>query len=145
MKKLTMALSILVIAVLGIMAVGCEGEADTYSPPGIGFITMAKGVDAEKKPVNPTTTFTTDIPEVFCSARMNNAPSAVKVTGKWIYVSGELKDTTNYEIDSASLETKTGYFSMSLTRPTNGWPKGSYKLIFVIDGKEVGSAPFTIQ
>lgn len=144
--RLAWTIPIVLAVILAVMGAGCEAlEGDTYTPPGIGFIVMAKAVDAEKKPINPTTTFTTDVSEVFCSARMNNAPSPVKVTGKWIYVNGELKDVSNYEIDSASVEVKTGYFSMSLSRPTNGWPKGNYKLVYIIDGKEVGSASFKIQ
>jgi len=143
--KLTLALAILLIASLGVIAAGCEGTV-SFTTAKITDIVMAKGVDAEKKPVSPTSTFTTDIPEIFCSAKMNNAPADTKVTGKWVYVSGEAKDLSNFEIDSATLNIDgTAYFSMSLSRPTNGWPKGSYKLVYLIDGKEAGSAPFTIQ
>jgi len=141
---LTIILSILLIISLGLTAAGCEGEAPAATA-GISDITMAKGVDAAKKPVNPTSRFTTDTPEVFCSAKMNNAPPGTKVTGKWIYVSGELAEASGYEIDSATLEIQgTSYFSMSLSRPTNGWPKGIYAVVLLIDGEEAGSAPFTV-
>lgn len=144
-KRLTLALVALLTAVLGIAAVACEGTV-SFTTANITNIVMAKAVDAEKKPVNPTSVFGTGTSEVFCSAKMNSAPEGTKVTGKWIYVSGELKDVTNYEIDSATLEIGgTAYFSMSLSRPTNGWPKGDYKLALAIDGKEAGSASFTIQ
>lgn len=143
--RISLVLVVIFVAGLFVINTGCEGTV-SFTTANITDTVMAKGVDTEKRPVNPTSTFTTDVPEIYCSAKMNNAPADTKVTGKWIYISGEIKDTTNYEIDSATLAIEgTRYFKMSLSKPTNGWPKGSYKLVLLIDGKESVSVPFTIQ
>lgn len=73
-------------------------------------------------------------------------PPDTEVKAEWIYVQGELEGTENYLIDDYSLTAEgTLYLSFSLTEPDAGWPKGEYKVILYVDGKEKLSVPFTVQ
>jgi len=147
-KLLLITLSSFLAAGLLLFAAGCEEPKPTPTPTPtatITEITMATGVDADNKPVKPTSKFTTDTARVFCSAKMNDAPPGTKVTGRWAYLSGELPGVTGYVIDSASVDIEgTKYFVLSLSKPTNGWPRGLYAVTLLVNDKEVASAPFSV-
>ena len=56
-------------------------------------------------------------------------------------------ETPNYEINGTELvleQAGTATFHFQLSRPTNGWPPGHYKMDLFIDGKPAGSAPFAV-
>ena len=139
----------ILLAVLVLMVMlgtgGCEGEV-SITTAHFNEATMALGVDANNKPVDPTTVFSTEIPEIFCSAKLSNAPDDTEINSSWIYVKGELADLTDYEIGNYTLTTGgTQYIQFSLTKPDNGWPRGNYKLVLSIDGKEVETLEFTVE
>jgi len=123
---------------------GCGGEI-SFTTASLSEATMALGADAEARPVNPTDTFTVGTPEVFCSAKLSNAPDGTEIISEWVYVQGELAGYEDHVIDSHTLTTEgSRYVAFSLPRPDAGWPKGEYKLVLYIDGKEEVTVPFTI-
>jgi hypothetical protein len=65
--------------------------------------------------------------------------------GVWISI--DAISVPNYPIDSVELKfKKKGPASahLSLSRPTNGWPPGNYRLEVYVDGQPMGSKPFSI-
>jgi len=143
-RILKLALPLLILLILpGI--VGCEGEV-SYTTASLSEATMARGVDDENKPVSPTTVFTPDTEEIFCSVKLSNAPADTEISSVWIYVGGEVEDLADYEIDSYLLTADgTRYLQFSMTKPDNDWPRGEYKLVLYVEGKESVTLPFSVE
>jgi len=133
---------IVVLLLLAISFTACEVTTASLSEA-----TMCQSVDNDDmRPIDATDIFTTDTPEIFCSVKLSSAPPDTEVKAEWIYVQGELEDTGNYLIDDYSVTAEgTLYLGFSLTKPEAGWPKGEYKVILYVDGKEKLSVPFTVQ
>jgi hypothetical protein len=143
MKKspLLIASIIVVLLLLAISFTACEVTTASLSEA-----TMCRSVDSDMRPIDATDIFATDIPEIFCSVKLSSAPPDTEVKAEWIYVQGELEGTENFLIDDYSLTAEgTLYLGFSLTKPEAGWPKGEYKVILYVDGKEKLSVPFTVQ
>ena len=141
-------LKTLIVAVALVLAalplVGCSGEV-SFTTASLSEETMALGVDSDARPVGPTETFQVDTPEIFCSVKLSHAPSDTEVAAEWIYVEGDLKGYENHTIDTYSLVTDGDrhlYFSME--RPDDGWPVGTYKIVFYVDSKEETTAFFSV-
>jgi hypothetical protein len=113
----------------------------------LGSITICKGVAGpELNPVNPTDRFTPDTDVIHAVARINNGQPGNKIKGVWISV--DAISTPDYEIHSTELvlgERGTVNGSFSISKPTNGWPKGNYRIDVYIEGKKVGAASYSIQ
>jgi len=144
-RNLSRMLVISLLSALILLSVGCEGEV-SFTTAKLSEATMALGVTDDNKPVNATKVFSPDTEEIFCSVKLSNAPSDTQVTSVWIYVGGEEEDLTNYEIDNYSVITEgTRYINFSLPRGDNAFPKGDYKLVLYVDGKESVALPFTVR
>jgi hypothetical protein len=139
------ALSLLLMAAVGVSSLaGCSGEV-SFTTAKLSEATMCLGTDAETKPVNPTDEFGVTTTEIFCSVRLSNAPDDTEVLSEWVYLKGELEGVTNYVIDSFAITTEgTRYLEFSMTSPDDGWPKGEYKVVLYIDGKEEVAVPFMV-
>lgn len=145
MKKMAYLFLIVLLLTLGLLATACSGEV-SFTTAKLSEGTMALGIDDDTKPVNPTNVFSPETEEIFCSVKLSNAPQDTEVNSKWIYIQGELEDTENYEIDSYAVTTDgTQYLQFSMSRPANGFPRGEYKLVLAIDGKEELNLPFTVE
>lgn len=147
MRKFAIFAVSMIIAslLLAIPLTGCEGEV-SFTTASLSEATMCKSVDEDMKPLDITDVFTTDTPEIFCSVKLSNAPSDTEIKAEWIYIEGELEDTSNYLIAEWSTTTDgTRHIGVSMTRPSAGWPKGEYKVVLYIDGKEELSVPFTVE
>ena len=121
----------------------------TAAGPGGGAVseaTMALGVDAQSKPLNPTSTFSANTPEIFCSVLVSNAPAGTELLSEWYYVSGEWQGVTNRLIGSVPFVTEgTQYVSLSLIVPDEGWPGGQYQVKLYLNGVLQEAVPFTVQ
>lgn len=107
---------------------------------------MCRSVDEDMQPVDAISVFNINTPEIFGSFKLSNAPSDTEIKAEWIYIRGEAEDLSNYLIDEWSTTTDgTQYISVSMTRPYDGWPRGEYKVVLYIDGKEKLSVPFTVE
>ncbi|MCD6452954.1 MAG: hypothetical protein J7K77_01535 [Dehalococcoidales bacterium] len=133
-------------AMIAIPLTGCRGEI-SFTTASLSEATMCSDLDSVTgEPVGTTNTFTTDAPKICCSVKLSHAPDETEVKADWIYLQGEAADLTNYLIDSWN--TTTGgerYLGTYMTPPDNGWPRGDYKVVFYIDGKEKLSVPFTVK
>lgn len=146
MKKIAVLIAAIFIAslLLVIPFTGCEGEV-SFTTASLSEVTMCTGVDSEEKPVGIADSFNTDTPEIYTSAKLSNAPADTELKVEWIYIKGEA-DVTDYLIDEFTGTTEgSGYPWVSLSRPEDGWPKGDYKVVWYIDGKEKMSLPFKVE
>jgi hypothetical protein len=144
-RNLSLMLVTLLLSTLILLSVGCGGEV-SFTTAKLSEATMAMGVTDDNKPVNATTVFSPETEEIFCSVKLSNAPSDTEVTSVWVYVGGEEEGLTNYEIDNYSVITEgTRYINFSLPKGDNDFPKGDYKLVLYVDGKESVALPFTVR
>jgi hypothetical protein len=80
-------------------------------------------------PVNPSSTFTEDVPEIFVVFHLHQHDSQFRVSGRWSVERGE-GSPSNAVLGTDSMilmtEDESGY--VSITRPASGWPIGLYKV-----------------
>lgn len=109
-------------------------------------ITTCETVDqADSSPVGITDRFTPMSPKIHVVARVKNTKAGTKTRGVWIAV--DAIATPNYEINSTELvldQEGTANLHFQIKKPDQGWPPGKYKMDLFINGKLVGSAPFTV-
>ena len=128
-----------------ISLVGCGGEV-SFTTASLSEATMTTGVDADFRPLNVTNAFTPDTPVIYCSVKVSNAPPDTEIRADWIYIKGEAEDLTDYLIDSVILTAEgTQYIKESLISPDEGWPRGDYKVVLYVDGKEELTVPFSVR
>ncbi|NLI80400.1 MAG: hypothetical protein GX443_01770 [Deltaproteobacteria bacterium] len=110
-------------------------------------VTICKKVDASKTvPIDPTDEFGVDQPELHAVAVLRDAAKGTIVKGIWVAVDAIAEP--NYPIDSVGVELKEkgeARVHFSLSRPTNGWPAGNYKLEVYVNEKLASTAPFRIK
>ena len=138
--------TLVLATVIGVVSLsGCGGEV-SFTTAKLSEATMCLGVDTQNKPVNATNSFGVNTPEIFCSAKLSNAPDDTEVLSEWVYVKGEVAGVTDYIIDTLPLTADgTQYLQFSMPRPDGGWPIGEYKLNLYVDGKDAVSLPFTVS
>ena len=142
--KLFLAVALVLVSILLVMPlVGCEASC-SVTTASLSEATMCTGVDENEQPLDSADVFSFDIPVIFCSVKLSNAPSETVVKAEWVYVEGEA-GVTDYILGEYELTADgTRYLSFSLTSDTN-WPRGSYKVVLYVDGQEKLSAPFTVE
>jgi hypothetical protein len=143
-KPLLITVSAILVVALFAPLAACGGVNLTTAQ--LSEATMAGNIDETTyQPIDKTDTFTADVPEIFASVKLSNAPEDTEVSAEWIYVSGELADTENYTIMTLSDNYEgTQYLFFSVSKPETGWPGGNYKVVLSIDGEEQLTIPFTV-
>ena len=94
------------------------------------------------------TSFAPDTPKIFVSAHLTKeVPSGSEVNIGWIAVDTGGAAPPNYKIDGVDLkiDSLTNKVKSAMTKPTNGWPIGAYKIEFSFNGKVLESADFTVK
>jgi hypothetical protein len=132
------------VAVLAVPLAGCTGGVGfptASTTPSLSQATTCKSVNPQTgEPIEPTTTFAPDTPEIFGSAKLSNAPAGTEIKSEWIYVPEDLL------VDTSSTSAEgTRYLSSSITRPGSSWPMGDYKLVLYLNGQEAASVSFKVQ
>ncbi|MFC2166630.1 hypothetical protein ACFLQZ_01540 [Acidobacteriota bacterium] len=109
--------------------------------------TMCMSVDPQSaKPDEIADIFPPDVPEIFCSVKISNAPKNTAVISEWIFVKGEEEGLENYKISEHTLKaTGSTYLSISLERSDRTFPRGNYLLKLSVNGKEQLRVPFKVQ
>lgn len=97
-------------------------------------------------PVNVAENFLADVPVIHGVARVEGTRANSVLKGVWVSI--DAISVPNHEIDSADVSVRrngpaSGHFSLS--RPTNGWPTGNYRLNVYVDGRLLGSKEFSIS
>ena len=105
-------------------------------------VVLAKDKDSE-----PTDTFEPNVPKVCAFFKTQGSTKGDKFRAVWIAEDVGDAAPENTEIDEATLtaDEDNYYGSFSLSKPTKGWPEGSYR-VDIYNGDEVAaSAEFTIE
>jgi Clostripain family/Domain of unknown function (DUF4864) len=128
-----------------------KGRDPAPAPPlaaSIVSVTTCEGVtEPGMKALGVRSEFSALSPEIHALVQLKNVKAGSKLKGSWIAV--DAIDEPNYVIKSYTIDLNkkqgdvTAHFTIS--KPTNGWPPGKYKLDLYLDGTMAGSAPFTIS
>jgi len=91
--------------------------------------------------------FTPDTPKIYLHAGLVDMPSGTKLTSNWIAEDSHGVAPPNYKIDSVDLTVGAivNVATFSLSKPTKGWPIGTYRVDLLIDGKASGEAHFKVE
>ncbi len=146
---IAIALSALVAA-LAFPLAGCTGEIGFPTSSGkasLSNATMCKSVDLETgEPIEPSDTFSTTTPLIFCAVKVSNVTPDTKISAEWLYLRQGANDETGLLIADWNTTTEgTHYIPLSIMSPENGWPTGDYKIVLYLDGNEKTSVPFKVQ
>jgi hypothetical protein len=102
-------------------------------------VVLAEDLDAEFKPVNPTTTYkTTDT--ITISVQIKNVKTGLEI--KLIYTFG---DQTEEQMITTTAIAREGNFGFELNPPASGYPVGEFTVEAFLDGVSAGDpVSFTI-
>jgi hypothetical protein len=91
--------------------------------------------------------FAPDTAKIFLHAGLVDVATGAKLGAAWIAEDTGGVAPANYKIDS--METAAGAIAnvetFSLSKPTAGWPVGTYRVDLFIDGKAAGSVHFKVE
>jgi hypothetical protein len=109
-------------------------------PSEVQDVTLARGVDSDYNPMDPSTTFGPD-EDVYIVAR-GDAGLHSWFQVEW-YVDGELDEAGTRSITAEENASGAGlYFSYV---PEGGWPLGEHQVVLIMDDEEMGRYDFTIE
>ncbi len=139
MKTLLYATALVLVA-------GCTGSKDgaaSTEPAKPAFKNLVLTDDESSK--KPGSTFGVTTPKIFVFFDFENVGKGSALKGTWICEKSEAAPP-NYKIDEATIDvgllTNTGNFSLS--KPTNGWPVGTYRVELSIDNKLMDTVKFSV-
>jgi hypothetical protein len=114
---------------------------------GISFstanITNAR-LTSDKDGAKEVTSFAPADQYFYCYFKLNNAPDDTVVKGTWTLVSAD-GYSDNSEIDSAEVTGSDNTYYFSLSRSTDAWPVGKYKIDLYINGNLVQTIDFEVK
>jgi hypothetical protein len=153
-KKNSYYLVVCFTVIIGLVAVilgGCGKEGGSPQSGVISDVTMAAAVDANDRPLQPTSVFTVEAEAFYCSLRLSHFPLGTEIRAEWVYLGDETAGgSAEYQVLQVNTSTieGDGYTSLSLQRPPYAgvrWPKGDYKVVFYIENEERTSASFRVE
>jgi hypothetical protein len=109
----------------------------------IGRTALVVGDDGKEA----QTVFATDAPKIVLHAELKGAEAGAKVEGIWIAVKTDAAPA-NYKIDAATLTLDSSALeevTFSLSKPTAGWPVGTYQVDLTYNGTAEKSVPFSVE
>ena len=142
---------VIALILMAVLLTGCEKNGVSSTSGFLTKITMAAAVDERGRPLHPTTVFATDADAFYCPFKVIDAPPETEIKGELTYVSGEVEAQIgkNYVMDELTITVEgTRYASVFYLRPPlpgYKWPKGDYKVVLYVNGKEDASIPFTVN
>jgi hypothetical protein len=132
-----------------VLLFGCSAKE---GPPQFALCEQNAAKDCEAT----KTAFTPETTELLAVGRFSTVPkSGSKITTKWIAVDVGQAAPPNTVIDTSVVEVaaqndslpKGSFYTVrgTLSRPTKGWPLGSYKAEWAMDGQPLGVSEFQIR
>ena len=155
MKNIYFRMLCIMLSLMGtaLVATGCidipsstSSNVTSSSSGLLGGATMALSLDnTTLKPLKTTDVFKRDTPVIHCSVLLLNAPEETIVSAEWIFIKGET-GKENVKINSKAINTDgPRYLAFSLVRPGEAWPRGDYKVVISVNGKQELTVPFRIE
>lgn len=94
----------------------------------------------------PVVVFDPTAQAVYCVAMIRNARAGSNLVSRWLAVATE-RDASEVLIDEAQfpLDRSNLMFESHLTRPTNGWPKGEYRVELSLEGEDGPATTVTFR
>ncbi|TGQ95516.1 hypothetical protein EN851_08350 [Mesorhizobium sp. M8A.F.Ca.ET.208.01.1.1] len=127
---------VLALAALAAVSFGMPAQA-------AGFANII--LSATKDGATPQSSFPVDTPVIYVSADLVDIAPTSKITFSWVSVDSHGVAPENYTIDKVDLDVGANNQADSqLTKPTAGWPAGTYRVDLAIDGTVEDSVPFSI-
>lgn len=121
-----------------------EKILDSITPP--GGKKLLRAALALDKDTRPTKKFTTDAPQIYAFYVGLALTEGDTLKGAWL--ADDVGDAApkNSKIGEASIKAKSATDSgaFSLSKPTNGWPPGKYRIEISVNDKVVEKLKFTI-
>lgn len=117
----------------------------TVSAQAAGFSDIV--LASSKAATETETTFAPDTGEIFLTATMDDVKAGSKVTITWVSVDSRGVAPANYKIDTVDLDITEGMNILdgNLTKPTSGWPVGTYRVDLSVDGVILKSVDFEVK
>ena len=112
-----------------------------FADPHFGRVAFSDNEDGDA-----AVTFAPDAPKIYMHIELLDWDKDAAVSGAWIAEKVE-GAPPNYTIDTSAVEAKSGFkeLTLSLSKPNNGWPVGSYRVEVSVDGKKVKTEHFTVE
>jgi hypothetical protein len=141
MKRILASIALLVA--VSAAAVACSAS---YSTANISSAVLAKSVDADFAPVDPTTTFPTDQAVIHLALTLKNVPSDTTVKAVWTAVDVGTAAPADTKIDELEKTINdSGNIDFTISLPSTGaWPVGKYKVEVYLDGKLKKTLEFSV-
>ena len=120
-----------------------RAPATPAAPAGLAVtnITLGKAVGPDKKVTSATNTF--DKGDTIDAAVETSGGGEGKLDAKWTYRKGDSVTVVNESfLKLATMGPAVNEFHV---RKPDGWPAGDYQVELMLDGKPVGSKPFTVK
>jgi hypothetical protein len=116
------------------------------SAPRISSAQLGTGATPEYKIIGEASSFSQDIPEIVAVGFVDGVNTGSVLKGLWIAEDTGDVASPNYQIAAKELKLSGGGepFTVSLSKPNNGWPTGTYRVELYIDGTLAKVLPFTI-
>jgi hypothetical protein len=147
---ITIALSLVVV-----LLVGCGEKQSSSSDNVVSEVVMTTSVDANGRPLNPTTVFSDNASAFYCSFKISGFPVGSQIKAKWILVGGNPEavaitgPNALIEEQTGTIERKGKGYTFAVLpmppMPDYTWPHGDYKVVISVVDQEKGSAYFKVE
>ncbi len=133
---------------MSLLLTGCsaggKSAEGTGTPKKPGFTNIV--LSDTKGATTHQTKFAPDTPKLFVNFSLESIPNGDTIKGTWICEKSDAAPP-NFKIDEAQLKIGLGINAgdFSMTKPTKGWPEGSYRIDLSWNDKVVESVKFTIE
>lgn len=138
--KLGLKMGIIFLLALSLIGLsGCvEKEVGTLEE-----LVTASEVDEEYLPTTIASDFPPTIPVIYATGKVKDVPLGEKITADWYFV-GKDGEVLIYGMElEVTVENMDFYFS--LTKPTNNWDVGNYRIYFFIGNRLITHLNFKIS
>ncbi len=106
----------------------------------ISNLQTALGVNASTlQPMNVTSTFAVDTPEIFATFSVAGLPIGTDIQGEWVCEGDQVAVAELYTTEEA----QNAYFSFS--KPDAGWPVGAYEVNVYVQGQFQVGKKFSVR
>jgi len=114
--------------------------------PYVGAMAIFTYKDKEKKEVNSTGVFPTDISEIYFTVKIYNAPPETQMSLRWIIARSDEAGLEDYQIKEDKYTIAgTDVLAVILTRGKDKFVKGDYVVKLLLDAQEKAAVPFRVQ